>query len=453
MQTTRRGYLLGAGSLAAAGVAGCLDGPLSSDEVESGYAAFFALGDWTRAIVGDDDAVELPMSTGEAGHGWNPPGGITADIAGTDFFVYIDTPEFSWAQDIAEGLEADYDDVTVIDALAGLESELLERDTDIEHAGEFDGDPAAATVAEVELTAHGSGEAIADYHEDHWHGSLGDIEEGSSRSIGVVALDGDGQLLPLGEDLLVEGSSEDDAIVTVESRDDHLVVRGESTGTTEVAISIVLDDDVRWAAEEGVGVRVESDLDVEGATEFHDPHAWVDPVLAGEMVEGIAEGLAAADPDREEEFLENAAAYREDLAAVDEEFRSLLEAAEHTDVVLGGHDAFQYLEARYGLTVHTPTGITPDAEPSSSDVIDLIEVIDGAGIDTVLYDPFETPGDDDLPDEVGLLLDNSTATDAAPLTPIEGQTGEWADEGWGYVEQMQEVNIPNLAKALGVSTW
>jgi zinc transport system substrate-binding protein len=35
-----------------------------------------------------------------------------------------------------------------------------------------------------------------------------------------------------------------------------------------------------------------------------------------------------------------------------------------------------------------------------------------------------------------------------PLTPIPGQTEEWADNDWGYVEVMENVNLPTLEQAL-----
>jgi DNA-binding beta-propeller fold protein YncE len=53
------------------------------------------------------------------GHGWEPEGDLIREIAAADVFVYIDTPEFRWARDVATQLQRDYDDVTVIDLVAG----------------------------------------------------------------------------------------------------------------------------------------------------------------------------------------------------------------------------------------------------------------------------------------------------------------------------------------------
>lgn len=37
------------------------------------------------------------------------------------------------------------------------------------------------------------------------------------------------------------------------------------------------------------------------------------------------------------------------------------------------------------------------------------------------------------------------------LSPVEGTIEEWAENDWGWVEQMEEVNIPSLEAALNPS--
>jgi zinc transport system substrate-binding protein len=127
MSPTRRSLLQSGAGLLAASAAGCLDTSTQGGEegVDSGYAAFFTLHEWTEAVSGDTASFEDPVDVGQMGHGWEPTGNITADIAATDAFVYLDSPEFGWAQDVAATLEADYDNVAVIDALAGLEDRLI----------------------------------------------------------------------------------------------------------------------------------------------------------------------------------------------------------------------------------------------------------------------------------------------------------------------------------------
>ncbi|MFW6321329.1 MAG: zinc ABC transporter substrate-binding protein, partial [Halohasta sp.] len=129
--TRRRALKGGAGALALGGLAGCLDDTAADQAgLDSGYAAFFALQDWSQEIAGDGATIENPVEYGQLGHGWEPDGDLPREVASTNAFVYLDTPEFGWAQDLASTLESDYDTVAAIDALAGLEGEMLESGHD-----------------------------------------------------------------------------------------------------------------------------------------------------------------------------------------------------------------------------------------------------------------------------------------------------------------------------------
>ena len=340
MTHSRRSVLRRGAGLAAAGtaaaLAGCSGGANGggTDGFDSGYAAFFTLNDWANEVAGDRASFEDPVDVGQLGHGWTPDGTLAADVAATDAFVYLDNPEFSWAQDLAATLEADYDTVSVIDGLDGLEDDLLEWNH-----------------------SHGSEEPA---HEEGGH-------------------DGGG---------------------------DH---SGEEGG------------------EEG----------------RHDPHVWVDPVFAADIVDTIAAGLGEADPDNAGEYADNAAAYGEELEAVDAAFRSIADEGSRDVAVMAGHNSFQYLEARYGFRLHSPVGVSPQNEPTQTEIADTIEIVNEEGIDAVLYDHFQSPR---LAESI---VENSDATEAVPVTPAGGTTREWNEAGYGYLEQMTEINVPAFERAFG----
>jgi len=336
MNLTRRNALTsGAGTLALGSLAGCL-----SDEggdqtgFDAGYAAFFALADWSQAVAGEEANIENPVEYGQLGHGWEPDGDLPREVASTSAFVYLDTPEFSWAQDLAATLENDYENVAAIDALNGLKSQMLERDHD---------------------------------HEQ-----------------------------------------------------EHNETEGEHH-----------DDDEQ-----------EHNDEAESASQL-DPHVWVDPVLAQEMVDTIAAGFAEIDPENSETFEANAADYTERLAALDAAYQQLVEDADGSTVVLASHSSFAYVETRYDFDIHTVAGVSPDATPSPSEIAGTLDLVDDNGIDVILYDRFES---DRL---ATTIVDNTTASEAVPITAGAGTTSEWAEEGVGFIEQMQEVTIPAFRRALG----
>ncbi|OYR62227.1 ABC transporter substrate-binding protein [Halorubrum ezzemoulense] len=340
MTHSRRSVLRRGAGLAVAGtaasLAGCTgNGGGGSEEFDSGYAAFFTLNDWANEVAGDNASFEDPVDVGQLGHGWTPDGTLAADVAATDAFVYLDSPEFAWAQDLAATLESDYDTVATVDVLDGLEGDLLEW--------------------------------------NHSHGESHD-EEGHDEG------DHDG-----------EGHDEGD----------------HDNGTR------------------------------------YDPHVWTDPVLAAEMVDTIATGLGEADPDNAEAYAANAEAYAADLDAIDDAFRSIAEDAARDVAVLAGHNSFQYLEARYGFRLRSPVGVSPQNEPTQSEIADTIDLVDAEGIDVVLYDRFQSPR---LAESI---VENSGAAEAVPVTPAGGTTREWNDAGYGYLEQMTEINVPAFERAFG----
>lgn len=347
MRHSRRAVLsLGAGTITTA-AAGCLSEVTRGDST-GGYAAFFTLQDWANAVGGDAISFETPVDVGDTGHGWSPSSDLIAELATSRAFVYLDSPAFAWAQDAAEVLERDYDDVAVIDALDGVD--LLEADREITHgSGGRDG----ADHEDEDHDHDGNEHEREDDHDDHQHG------------------------------------------------DEHEHDHGR-----------------------------------------YDPHVWLDPGRARTMIETIAAGLGAIEPDGEGTVADNASAYAARLDDLDRRFRDVVASDDRPVGVLASHDSFRYLQDRYGFELHAPTGISPDESPSQSAIAETIDFVDAHGIDTVLYDRFEA---DRL---ARTIVENSAASAAEAVTPAAGTTEAWIDEGWGYIEQMAEVNVPALEAGL-----
>ncbi|UTF53388.1 metal ABC transporter substrate-binding protein [Natronosalvus rutilus] len=499
MNLTRRRVLgHGASALGVGALAGCLsepgadgDGGDASDL--SGYAAFFPLWDWTNQVVGDAGSIENPVDAGQLGHGWSPEGDLVRTVAETDAFVYFDSPEFTWAQDIAGQLEAESNstDVVVIDALEGISEDHFlsfsddghdgddgghddeddhshgddhegEHDDgddhesehdDGDHVEEHDNDPESLSVDEFELLTSSS-DVTATWHDDHWDGGVPPVPADGSIEL-EAAVQVDGEDLAFGADeshqlwarVADDGSTD---VLEIESHGDAIEIRGRESGQTRVIFELRRDDERVWdSSADPLRVEVAADAG-SGMTAFHDPHVWLDPVLAADVVHAIADGLADVAPDDADTFEANAEAYAERLAEVDEQLRALVDEADLEVAVLAGHDSFRYLERRYGFELHSPVGVSPDESPSAGEIAETIELVDERGIDTILYDPFEVP-EGDVPPLAETIVHDSQATETAPLTPVGGTLTEWNDRDWGWVEQMTEVNLPSLRAALEVS--
>ncbi|RVU86299.1 hypothetical protein EOL70_02295 [Leucothrix sargassi] len=116
------------------------------------------------------------------------------------------------------------------------------------------------------------------------------------------------------------------------------------------------------------------DDDEAGHDEHHhgeyDPHTWLDPVLAQQMVSEILKSVLAIDSSNAAVYEANAEALKTRFATLDEAFKTGLANCANDDVIIS-HDAYGYLARRYGFTAHNITGISSSDVPSAKILADL----------------------------------------------------------------------------------
>ena len=93
--------------------------------------------------------------------------------------------------------------------------------------------------------------------------------------------------------------------------------------------------------------------------EAGNPHVWLDPSLAIQQVENIRDGLIAADPTHKETYQANAAAYVQQLEALDSEFKRRMQQYPNCTFVTF-HNAYPYLAKRYQLKLVAVVEIPED---------------------------------------------------------------------------------------------
>jgi zinc transport system substrate-binding protein len=169
----------------------------------------------------------------------------------------------------------------------------------------------------------------------------------------------------------------------------------------------------------------------------------MDPLRVVDATSTVEAALRAVDPDGSEAHAANAAALREELTALDERIESLVADAGEGVLLVAGHNSFRYLGDRYGLTVEALTGLSPDDQPTTRDIERAQEVIKEHDVRYVCADPLESQRAADQ------LVAETDAEAVLPLTAMPGLTDEWAENDWGYLDVMREVNVPTLERALG----
>ena len=110
-----------------------------------------------------------------------------------------------------------------------------------------------------------------------------------------------------------------------------------------------------------------------GDADDHDDvnsHVWLDPQNARIWVAAIADALAKVDPSRAAIYQANASETDRKLEALDVELKARLAPVASQPFVVF-HDAYPYLEKRYGLNAAGSVTVDPDRRPSAKRVAAL----------------------------------------------------------------------------------
>jgi zinc transport system substrate-binding protein len=117
-----------------------------------------------------------------------------------------------------------------------------------------------------------------------------------------------------------------------------------------------------------------------------DGHIWLDPANARLIVMAIAGALAEARPEHAAAFHENAARLVTRLDALTGDLASALEPLKGRPYIVF-HDAYQYLEQRYGLAPIGSVTISPDVPPSAKRLTTLRQKLAQQKVACVFAEP------------------------------------------------------------------
>lgn len=171
----------------------------------------------------------------------------------------------------------------------------------------------------------------------------------------------------------------------------------------------------------------------------YDPHVWVSPYRAIQMVQSLKDSLIKQYPSHKDSFKKNANAYIKKLEALDKTYKDSLSQAKQKSFVTQ-HAAFTYLALDYGLNQVSVSGLTPDSEPSASRLTELTQYIKNNGIKYIYFEETASSA-------VAESLAAETGVKTAVLNPLESQTKKSKEQGEDYISLMES----NL-KALKLTT-
>lgn len=170
-----------------------------------------------------------------------------------------------------------------------------------------------------------------------------------------------------------------------------------------------------------------------------DPHVWLSPVLAQKMVDKIEVGFVEADPDNASYYQSNAETLKSKLVLLDAEFIQGLTTCTNRNIITS-HTAFGYLASTYHLTQVSISGLSPDAEPSPKQLVEVLKFAKETHVKYIFFESLVSPK---LSETIAIEIGAQTLV----LNPIEGLARDDIALGKDYLSEMRK-NLVNLKIAL-----
>lgn len=170
-----------------------------------------------------------------------------------------------------------------------------------------------------------------------------------------------------------------------------------------------------------------------------DPHIWLSPPLAQQMIERITQAFVQIDSANGEYYLANAQALKDRLQGLGAEYRQGLSDCASRNIITA-HAAFGYLAAAYGLEQVSITGLSPEAEPSPQQLIGIAKFAKEKQVKFIFFESLASP-------KLAETIANEVGAQTLVLNPLEGLSKEELAEGRDYVTEMRS-NLANLKLAL-----
>ncbi len=175
---------------------------------------------------------------------------------------------------------------------------------------------------------------------------------------------------------------------------------------------------------------------------YSDPHTWLDPLQAIREVEVIRDVIIDSDAGNKKIYYRNSQSYIRKLNGLHEKFVSGLKDCSRQNIIVS-HNAFSYLADRYGLTIHSITGISPEEEPSARKMIELVKLARKMNIKFIFFEELLSP-------RLAETIADEAGAKTLVLNPLGGLTAKNIDEGRTYISVMED-NLRNLRIALECS--
>lgn len=174
-----------------------------------------------------------------------------------------------------------------------------------------------------------------------------------------------------------------------------------------------------------------------------DPHYWLDPHNLEEMAKAIAATLIELMPEHSQSIESNLSAYLEAIEQYELDVFEVVSNAQTNVLIHGGHNAFGYFAAHFGLEYMTPyAGFSTELEPSPQARAELVRTLNLLGTSVIYAEEFINP-------RVANVIAEETGAQIVYLFTGENTTEELYNEGVTLI-QMLYMNLERISRGLNV---
>jgi zinc transport system substrate-binding protein len=170
-----------------------------------------------------------------------------------------------------------------------------------------------------------------------------------------------------------------------------------------------------------------------------DPHVWFSPSLAKLIADKILAEFIKVDPANANYYQADAEALKFKLDGLDKNYQTGLKNCTQKNIITA-HAAFGYLAAEYGLKQIAIAGLSPNAEPTPKDLINISRLAKENNIKYIFFESLISP-------KFSETIANEVGAKTLVLNPIEGLTQKELLDGKNYFTIMRD-NLVNLKIAL-----
>jgi zinc transport system substrate-binding protein len=176
----------------------------------------------------------------------------------------------------------------------------------------------------------------------------------------------------------------------------------------------------------------------------HDPHVWMGPNQAIEMVKLMRRELIGRYPQHKATFEANAEAYTEKLKAMMAEGVNKISGKKAERKLVTVHGSMNYFANAFELTIAGVVQLTPGKEPSAAELSKLVETCVKGNVRVIAVEPQFSAGGAVKTLQEALKLKGISDPIVIELDPLETATHDELTPGW--YEAKMRTNIAAISK-------